>query len=253
MIPGTIKIAALLLIFTLLPAGCERKQASKEDRTIRLATTTSLENSGLLDVLLPAFYEKTGITVRVLPMGTGKALRTARDGNCDVVLVHAPQAEKEFVNQGWGVDHRRIMFNYFVLAGPADDPAGVKDAKTPEEAFKKIAETKSVFTSRGDNSGTHKKEMIIWGLTGIEPSGSWYRSLGNGMGPTLTVANEMQGYVLTDYGTFVKFRNKLDLVILYKSGKAFFNPYSIIMVNPARHPQVKTVEEIGRASCRERV
>ena len=239
MLSNTTKALALLLICTFLFTGCEQKQASKENRTIRLATTTSLENSGLLDVLLPAFYRKTGITVQVLPMGTGKALRTASDGNCDVVLVHAPQAEKKFITDGWGVDRRRIMYNHFVLIGPRDDPAGVKDATSPENAFKKIAETKSVFTSRGDNSGTHKKEMIIWGLTGVEPSGSWYRSVGTGMGPTLTIANEMRGYVLTDYGTFVKFRKKLDLVVLYKSGDAFFNPYSVIMVNPARHTHVK--------------
>ena len=236
---NTVKKAAVLLCFAILFTGCQRKRTSRKERSIRLATTTSLENSGLLDVLLPEFQRKTGIEVQVIPMGTGKALRTARDGNCDVVLVHAPKAEAEFVTQGWGADRRRIMFNHFVIAGPGIDPAEVKGARTAEEAFRRIKATQSTFVSRGDNSGTHKKEMEIWGLVGVAPSGRWYRSVGKGMGETLTMANEMRAYLLIDYGTFIKFRNKIELVALFEDGDTLFNPYGIIAVSPDRHPHVK--------------
>ena len=218
-----------------LLAGC----SEHEPNAIKLATTTSTENSGLLDVLLPAFKDKTGIAVQVMPMGTGKALRTARDGNCDVVLVHAPQAEEQFVKQGWGVNRQQIMYNDFLILGPPSDPAKIKNLKSAIQALKRIATTKSLFVSRGDNSGTHKKELQLWQTLGLEPHSPWYRSVGKGMGQTLIVANQMQAYVLADRGSFIKFRQKIDLLPLVASDKMLYNPYGVIAVNPQKYPQVK--------------
>lgn len=224
-----------LFFCALLLAGC----SEQEPQAIKLATTTSTENSGLLEVLLPAFTTETGIAVEVMPMGTGKALRTARDGNCDLVLVHAPKSEEQFVNQGWGVDRQQIMYNDFVILGPPNDPAKIRNLKSAIEAMKRIATTKSVFVSRGDNSGTHKKELELWQTLGLEPHSSWYRSVGKGMGQTLIVANQMQAYVLADRGSFIKFRKKIDLLPLVAGDKMLYNPYGVIAVNPQKYPQVK--------------
>ncbi len=226
-------IACLVLL-----VGC----SEQKPKAIKLATTTSTVSSGLLDVLLSAFSRKSGITVHVLPMGTGKALQTARDGNCDLVLVHAPKAEEQFVNEGWGVKRRQIMYNDFVILGPSSDPAKVRNLKSAVEAMKKIAASKSSFVSRGDNSGTHKKELQLWQQIGLEPAGQWYRSVGGGMGQTLIMANEMKAYVLADRGSFIKFRKKIDLLVLVAGDKMLYNPYGIIAVNPKRHPQVKYVQ-----------
>lgn len=206
---------------------------------IRLATTTSTENSGLLDVLLPAFHRRTGIEVQVMAMGTGRALQTGRDGNCDVVLVHAPQAEEQFVAGGWGVNRRPVMYNDFLLLGPPADPARLKGVRSPVTAVQKISATGSLFVSRGDNSGTHAKEKALWQAAGIEPSGAWYRSVGKGMGQTLIMANELNAYVLVDRGTAIKFRGKLSLAPVLEGHKRLHNPYRIIAVNPARHRHVK--------------
>ena len=214
--------------------GCD----TQENNTIRLATTTSTESSGLLDVLLPVF-QQTGITVEVMPMGTGRALRTARDGNCDLVLVHAPQAEEKFVADGWGVQRRQVMYNDFVLLGPASDPAQIKAAASAPEALKRIAAAGAAFVSRGDNSGTHKKEQALWAAAGVAPSGQWYRSVGKGMGETLTMADQMGAYTLADRGTFIKFRKKIALAVLVEGDRALHNPYGVIAVNPAKHPHVK--------------
>ena len=234
------RIISLFVIFLAISwTGCQKKQQQK---TLRLATTTSTENSGLLDVLLPVFEKKTGIKVHVLPMGTGKALRTARDGNCDVVLVHAPAAEKKFVNDGWGLARHRVMVNDFLLLGPPEDPAHIKGMASPPAALKAIAAGGFTFTSRGDNSGTHKKEMELWAAASINPSGHWYRSVGKGMGEALTMASEMKSYVLADRGTFIKFRDKIDLVPLVQGDQSLHNPYGIIAVNPEKHPHVKQDE-----------
>ncbi len=230
-----IRYFTALVFCAVLLVGC----GEQEVEAIKLATTTSTVNSGLLDVLVPAFRAKTGIDVQVMPMGTGKALRTARDGNCDVVLVHAPQAEEQFVNQGWGVKRRQIMYNDFVILGPANDPAKVRGLESATEAMKRIATTGSVFVSRGDNSGTHKKELELWEAVGLEPSSSWYREVGKGMGQTLIVANEMRAYVLADRGSFIKFCKKIDLVVLVAGDKMLYNPYGIMAVNPKKYPQVK--------------
>jgi len=227
----------LLPVCVAVPAGCGDGGSARAAKTIRLATTTSTENSGLLDVLLPAFREKTGVEVQVLPMGTGKALRTAEQGNCDVVLVHAPRAEEEFVRDGWGVDRRQVMYNDFVILGPGNDPAKVK-GMTAAEALERIAATKATFVSRGDKSGTHRKEQELWAAAGLDPDGPWYHSVGKGMGETLTMANEMPAYVLADRGTYLKFRGKIDLVVLVEQDKALHNPYGVIAVNPGRHEHV---------------
>lgn len=228
---------AIVVALAAVLVGCDRGEPA---RSIRLATTTSTENSGLLDVLLPAFRQKTGVEVQVLPMGTGKALRTARDGNCDVVLVHAPDAEQEFVREGWGVDRRPVMYNDFVLLGPGRDPAGVKGMQSAAAALARIHAAQSPFVSRGDQSGTHRKEITLWQAAGAAPRrGSWYRSVGKGMGQTLIMANEMQAYTLADRGTFLRFRKKVDLVILVAGDQALRNPYAVMAVNPARWPHVK--------------
>jgi len=226
---------AVVLPTTCILSGCGEKPA----RSIRLATTTSTENSGLLSYILPHFQEKTGIEVHVMAMGTGKALRTAADGNCDVVLVHAPAAEEKFVADGWGVNRRPVMYNDFVILGPAADPAGVKGMKSAAEALKKVAQAKSAFVSRGDNSGTHKKEKHLWKAAGIEPSGEWYRSIGKGMGEAIVQADEMQAYVLADRATYIAFRNKVKLTVLVEGDEALHNPYGVIAVNPKNNPHVK--------------
>lgn len=219
--------------------GCREDGPSAEPVTIRLATTTSTENSGLLDVLLPAFKRETGITVQVISMGTGKALRTAANGDCDVVLVHARAAEDQFVADGHGVNRRDVMYNDFALLGPTGDPAKVRETGTAAEALQRIAAAKATFCSRGDDSGTHKKEMSLWQTAGIAPpDGAWYQETGQGMGATLTVATEKQAYVLTDRGTYVAYRGKLDLTVLCEGDKALHNPYGVIAVNPKQHPHV---------------
>ena len=217
------------------PQGASRR----ETVTIRLATTTSTENSGLLDVLLPAFNRETGITVQVMSMGTGKALRTAANGDCDVVLVHARSAEEKFVADGHGVNRRDVMYNDFVLLGPARDPAKVRGAGTAAKALQRIATAKATFCSRGDDSGTHKKEMSLWQAANIaQPDGAWYQETGQGMGATLTVANEKQAYLLVDRGTYIAYRGKLELTVLCEGDAALHNPYGVIAVNPAQHEHV---------------
>jgi tungstate transport system substrate-binding protein len=233
------KLGYVIVVLALiaLQGGC-KEGSSSQTRTIRLATTTSTENSGLLDVLLPAFQNDTGIEVHVMSMGTGKALRTARDGNCDVVLVHDPKAEAKFVAEGFGANRQKVMYNDFVILGPASDPAGVKGMKSAAEAMAKIAAAKSIFISRGDNSGTHNKEMVLWQAAGLEPSGRWFRSVGRGMGDTLEMADQMKACVLVDRATFIKFRRKIDLVVLVDGDKRLHNPYGVIAVSPTKHPHV---------------
>jgi tungstate transport system substrate-binding protein len=228
------QIIVVVLVGVMLLAGCR----NAEEKVITLATTTSTENSGLLGTLLPEF-EKIGIKVKVMPMGTGQALRTAREGNCDVVLVHAPQAEQEFVDQGWGVNRRQIMYNDFVIAGPKEDPAKIRVMTRATDALKKISAVREIFVSRGDSSGTHKKEKELWSAASLEPSGKWYCSVGSGMGQTLTIAEEMRGYVLTDRATYIKFRTKISLEVMVQGDELLQNPYAIIAVNPQRHKHAK--------------
>ena len=210
--------------------------AAQARDTVRLATTTSTENTGLLSDLLPRFQADTGYAVHVIAVGTGKALRMGRDGDVDVVLVHAPEAERRFVEQGFGVARYPVMYNDFVLVGPASDPAGLHAARSIEQALAAIARTQAVFVSRGDDSGTHKKERRLWRAAAVHPRGAWYREAGQGMGKVLQMADELQGYALTDRGTWLAMRALSNLKIVFAGGAALFNPYGIIRVSERRHP-----------------
>jgi len=209
---------------------------------LKLATTTSTENSGLLGVLLPPFEEIFGIKVDVIAVGTGKALALGENGDVDVVLVHARAAEDKFIEEGHGVNRRDVMYNDFIILGSSDDPAEIEGESKVILALKKIADCKAYFVSRGDDSGTHKKEKSLWQKAEITPEGKWYMEIGQGMGATLQVANEKQAYVLCDRGTFLAYKNKIDLIILSEGDALLFNPYGIMAVNPARYPQVKYTE-----------
>ena len=210
------------------------------DGELVLATTTSTYDTGLLGHLNPVFEENYGITVKTIPKGTGASLRTARDGDADVILVHARNAEDEFMQDGFGVNRRDVMFNDFVIVGPEEDPAGINGMDSATEAFATIADSEATFVSRGDDSGTNKKELIIWGEAGIDPSGQWYQAIGKGMGDTLVQASESGAYTLADRGTYLSMRNEIDLVIHVqgplKGGPVILkNPYGIMAVNPAKY------------------
>lgn len=234
-------ITALALSFgTLSPLRSIAAQQS-----IILQSTTSTANSGLYDHLLPLFTEKTGIRVDVVAVGTGQAIKNAANGDGDVLLVHAKSAEEKFVNDGYGVKRFDVMYNDFIIVGPRTDPAKVGGMTDASAALEKIAKSRALFASRGDNSGTHKKEKLLWKATGIHPggaSGTWYRETGSGMGATLNVAVGMDAYTLTDRGTWISFRNKGGLDILVEGDDALFNQYGIILVNPDKHPRVKAAQ-----------
>ena len=215
---------------------------------IIVQSTTSTQNSGLFDAILPEFQAKTGIEVRVVAVGTGQALKNGRNGDGDVLLVHARAAEDRFVAEGFGIERRDVMYNDFVIVGPPDDPAGVKGGRDAASALARIAEAKALFVSRGDNSGTHIKERSLWRAAAIDPShssGAWYREAGSGMGATLNTAVGMGAYTLTDRATWISFRNRRDFKVLVEGDKRLFNPYGVILVNPARHPHVNAAG--GRA------
>lgn len=205
---------------------------------LRLATTTSTDNSGLLEALLPPFEDRAGLNVDVIAVGTGKALKLGERGDVDVVMVHAPQAEKEFMEKGFGVNRRTFMYNDFVILGPHDDPSGIKNAAGSAQAFASIAESGSTFISRGDDSGTHKKEKSIWSRAGIRPAGKWYLETGMGMGQVLMMSDQKEAYTLSDRGTYLAFGEKIGLKILFAGDPLLRNPYSIMAVNPKLHPGV---------------
>jgi tungstate transport system substrate-binding protein len=218
-----------------------------QDKFITVASTTSTENSGLFGYLLPIFQEKTGIEVRVVAVGTGQAIELARNGDADVLFVHHKPSEEKFVAEGFGVERREVMYNDYVIVGPASDPAGIKGDKDVVDAMGKIAAAETPFASRGDDSGTHKAELALWQDAGIDvagASGTWYRETGSGMGPTLNIAAGMDAYALTDRGTWLSFDNRQDLEILVEGDPRLFNQYGIILVNPAKHPHVKA--ELGQ-------
>lgn len=225
----------------LLVLGTTLTPALAEDRFITVASTTSTEQSGLFGHILPMFKEKTGIEVRVIAQGTGQALDTGRRGDADVVFVHDKASEEKFVAEGAGVKRNPVMYNDFVLVGPKSDPAGIKGSNDIAASLAKIAEAKAPFASRGDDSGTHKAELRLWKASGLDPkSGAgWYRETGSGMGPTLNTAAGMGAYALTDRGTWLAFKNRLDLEIAVEGDPRLQNQYGVILVNPEKHPTVK--------------
>jgi tungstate transport system substrate-binding protein len=222
----------LILVFALALAV----PVQGAEHVLRLATTTSTDNSGLLKHLLPTFEKSSGYQVRVIAVGTGKALRMGQDGDVDVVMVHARTDEDKFIAAGYGVNRRDLMYNDFVIVGPQRDPAGIGGIKDAAAALARIAAKEAVFVSRGDESGTYKREQALWQATDIRPRGKWYRSIGQGMEQALQIASEMQGYTLADRGTWLTLRKKLDLDILVQGDTRLFNPYGVIAVNPARYP-----------------
>jgi tungstate transport system substrate-binding protein len=205
---------------------------------LRLATTTSTANSGLMEYLLPEFTKDTAIEVQIIAVGTGKALRLGQEGDVDIVLVHARRAERAFIDAGFGVERFDVMYNDFILVGPVDDPAQISASQSITEVLKKIHDTKSAFISRGDDSGTHKKELSLWQKTGFSPQGDWYKSVGQGMGKVIQIANELGAYTMTDRGTWLAYQSKSNLALLYQGDPPLFNPYGIIAVNPMRHAHV---------------
>ncbi|MFW5969663.1 MAG: substrate-binding domain-containing protein [Halofilum sp. (in: g-proteobacteria)] len=234
--------ATLLAAAVLLPS-----MAHAEDRHITVASTTSTEASGLFGHILPAFEEETGIEVRVVAVGTGQAIEVARRGDADVLFVHHKPSEEAFVENGYGVERHPVMYNDFIIVGPDDDPAGIKDMENAPEAFAAIAEAEAPFTSRGDESGTHKKELEVWDQAGLdiaEEGGSWYRETGAGMGETLNTAAGMNAYALADRGTWISFENRRDLELLVEGDPDLFNPYGVILVNQEKHDHVKA--ELGQ-------
>lgn len=216
-----------------------------EERFITVASTTSTDQSGLFGHLLPLFQRDSGISVRVVAVGTGQAIKLGERGDADALLVHDRAGEDKFVAEGFGLDRRDVMYNDFVLIGPSGDPAVVKGLASVGEAFKRIAAAKAAFASRGDDSGTHRGELRMWKAAGVDVKAAgagWYRELGSGMGPTLNTAAGMNAYVLADRGTWASFKNRQSLAIVVEGDKTLFNPYGSILVNPARHSGIKAAD-----------
>ena len=236
-----IAAAALVSVVLAVPA------ASAQDKSILVASTTSTQDSGLFEYLLPLFTKKTGITVKVVAQGTGQALDTGRHGDADIVFVHAKSAEEKFIVEGEGVKRFPVMYNDFVLIGPKGDPAGIKGMKDVGKAFQTIKDKQASFISRGDRSGTHIAELALWKGSGIDidkDKGAWYKSIGQGMGAALNTAGANNAYVLSDRGTWIHFKNKGHLQILVEGDKRMFNQYGVMLVNPDKHPTVK--KELGQ-------
>lgn len=222
--------------------------AFAQDKSIVVASTTSTQDSGLFGFILPKFKAKTGIDVKVIAQGTGQALDTGKRGDADVVFVHAKSQEEKFVAEGFGVKRFGVMYNDFVLIGPKSDPAKIKGGKDILVGLKAINEKSTPFVSRGDKSGTHSAELALWKAASIDPTGAkpaWYREIGQGMGAALNTAGAMNGYVLSDRGTWISFKNKGDLEIVVEGDRRLFNQYGIILVNPEKHPNVK--KDLGQA------
>ncbi|GFN21739.1 MAG: substrate-binding domain-containing protein [Thermoanaerobacteraceae bacterium] len=244
-------VVGILLIGLL--AGCGQKAegeappVASAKKPVILATTTSTMDTGLLDVLIPLFEKETGYTVKPHGVGTGQALAMGEQGNADVLLVHAPEDEKKLVDKGVVINRQLVMHNDFVIVGPPEDPAGVKEAGSSAEAFRRIATQEALFVSRGDDSGTHKKEKAIWSQAGIQPSGRWYQEAGAGMGQTLNIASEKGGYTLTDRGTYLALRKNLKLDILLEGEKSLLNIYHVMQVNPDKFPDLEINSEGAKA------
>jgi tungstate transport system substrate-binding protein len=241
--PFCLSRRALLAVFLLLTGIAPSLSQAADRPYITVASTTSTEQSGLFGHLLPAFTNETGIDVRVVAVGTGQALKIGERGDCDVLFVHDKPSELKFVENGWGVDRREVMYNDFVLVGPKQDPAAVDGSHDIVAALMKIAAAKAAFLSRGDDSGTNIAELRFWKDAGIDPKtamADWYKDTGSGMGPTLNTAAAMNGYTLSDRGTWLSFKNRQDLKIVVEGDDRLFNQYGVMLVNPAKHPDVKT-------------
>jgi tungstate transport system substrate-binding protein len=234
----------LIAIALLSSLGLISVQASAQ-KSIIVSSTTSTEQSGLFKSLLPIFERKTGIQVKIVAVGTGQALDIGRRGDADVVFVHDKPAEEKFISEGFGLERLEVMYNDFILVGPKSDPAKINQSKDIYGALKKIANSKSAFISRGDNSGTHAAELRFWKNANIDLTNakdSWYKETGSGMGPALNTASAMNAYILSDRGTWIAFKNRGDLEIIVEGDPPLFNQYAVILVNPSKHPQVKKAE-----------
>ena len=242
---NTLRILAFVMLSVIISlSACAPQPAATQAppepaiKEIILATTTSTQDSGLLDVLVPIFEGQSGYTVKTVAVGSGQALKMGEEGNADVLLVHAPTAEKELMAGGFGAERFLVMHNDFVIVGPADDPAGVKGGGSAVEALKKIASSSATFVSRGDDSGTHKAELALWKKAEIDPQGDWYVESGQGMGATLKIAGEKAAYTLTDRATYLATREGLGLEILVEGDAVLLNVYNVITVNPEKWPKV---------------
>jgi tungstate transport system substrate-binding protein len=230
---------ALWLFLLLLPSALVHG-ADAGSKTVILSTTTSTQDSGLLDVLVPLFEKQKGYSVKTVSVGTGQALALVAKGDADVALVHAPSLEKQYVSEGKLLNRRLVMYNDFVIIGPKDDPAKVRLAKGAVGALKAIEQAKANFVSRGDNSGTHTLEKSLWKSAGVEPKGAWYIEAGQGMGPTLGIANERNAYTITDRGTYLALAKRVTLPILVEGDRSLLNIYSVLEVNPANGPRINS-------------
>jgi tungstate transport system substrate-binding protein len=231
-------IVALIIVTALVVLGAAGVFAAPKQRNIILATTTSTQDSGLLDKLIPIFEKETGYFVKTIAVGSGQAMKMGEKGEADVMLVHSPDAEKKFIEQGYGINRRLVMHNDFLIVGPGADPAKIKGVKSSADALKKIASANALFLSRGDNSGTHAKEKTLWKKAGINPDGQkWFQETGLGMGQTLNVAAEKKGYTLTDRGTYLAIQKNLGMEILTEGDSALLNIYHVIEVNSAKWPK----------------
>ncbi|MCK8517298.1 substrate-binding domain-containing protein [Methylonatrum kenyense] len=249
---GCLVLAAGLLSATIALAGKPH---------ITLASTTSTEQSGLFHHIIPTFTEATGIEVRVVAVGTGQAFAMARAGDADALLVHDTTGEKRFIEDGYGIERREVMYNDFVIIGPSGDPAGIADAESAIDAMQRIAEAEAAFASRGDDSGTHRAELRLWQEAGVEPGSRWYRELGSGMGATLNTAAAMDAYLLSDRASWLGFRNRQELVLLFEGDEVLFNAYGSVLIDPERHPHLKhdlagkwhdwLVSEVGQTAISE--
>jgi len=237
-------IRAVAFLFSLCLSTCLISEAAAQERFITLSSTTSTQDSGLFDHILPRFKAEKGIDVHVVAVGTGQALAIGARGDADALLVHDRVGEDKFVADGYGIDRRDVMYNDFVIVGPKSDPAAIRGLKSAREAFARIAAARATFASRGDDSGTNRMELRLWKSANLAPdtSSAWYRDLGQGMGPTLNVTAGLNAYTLTDRATWANFRNRQDLEILVEGDPALFNPYGSILVNPAKFPHVKAAD-----------
>ena|SRR5689334_17158574 len=228
----------VFVALVIIALGFAPESIYPEQRTVILSTTTSTQDSGLLDVLVPLFEKQTGYSVKTISVGTGQALALAAKGEADVALVHAPTLEKNYVANGKLLHRRLVMYNDFVIIGPKDDPARARSVKNAIDALKAIAQAKATFVSRGDNSGTHRLEKSLWKSAAIEPKGTWYIETGQGMGATLGIANERNAYTITDRGTYLAYGKRINLAIIIEGDRPLLNIYSVLEVNPANGPRV---------------